>query len=78
MGRRNDPNFRLIITDSRRPPKSRAVLEILGSYDARKNKAAQLNAERIKYWLLKGARVSDTAHNLLVSAKIIEGPKKAV
>lgn len=75
VGRSHDPKFRLILTDSRKPPKSGASLEILGSYDAKKGNS-QFKADRIKFWLSKGAQTSETANNLLVEAKIIEGKKK--
>jgi len=74
VGRKNDPSFRVVVADSRRSAASGRVVEILGSYDARKNKS-QLNEERIKYWISKGAKTSDTIHNLLINSKIIEGKK---
>jgi small subunit ribosomal protein S16 len=69
-GRSGDPSFRLILTDSRKPPKSGKYLELLGSYDARK-KHPQFKGERIKFWLGKGAKISETVNNLLTKAKII-------
>lgn len=74
VGRKHDPSFRIVLTDSRRGPKSGVCSELLGSYDARNGKP-QLKSERIKHWLLKGAQVSDTVRNLLIDAKIIEGEK---
>lgn len=74
VGRANDPSFRLVIMESKRSAKSGAFLEILGSYNP-KTKKLQLKNEKIKEWIGKGAQVSDTAHNLLVGAKLIEGPK---
>jgi len=74
VGRSHDPSFRLVLTDSRKPPKSGSCLEILGSYNARKGKP-QFNIEKIKHWLSKGAKTSATVHNLLIGAKIIEGKK---
>jgi ribosomal protein S16 len=64
-GRSHDPKFQLVLTDSRKPPKSGAVLEILGSYDAKKGES-RFKGERIKFWILKGAKISETANNLLV------------
>jgi len=72
VGRTNDPSFRVIVTDSKNSAKTGNFLEIVGSYDARQGKP-QLNAERIQHWIKNGAQVSDTVHNLLVKAKIIEG-----
>lgn len=59
-------------------------MEILGSYNPH-SKQAVLEADRIKYWIEKGAFVSDTMHNLLVKhgvisekKRIVKLPKKAV
>jgi small subunit ribosomal protein S16 len=75
VGRKNDPSFRVVLIDSKRAPKSGAFLEILGSYDPRK-KRVQLDNERIKHWISVGAQPSDTVHNLLVNASVINAPKK--
>lgn len=75
VGRTNDPSFRIIVQDHRRSPKkTRGVAEYVGSYDARKGKP-QIDAERVKYWIGMGAQPSDTVHNLLVSAKVIDAKK---
>ena len=74
VGRKNDPSFRVVVTDSRNSTKSGKFIEIVGSYDARKHEP-QLNGERIKYWISKGAKTSGTVNNLLVRAKIISGAK---
>lgn len=74
VGRKNIPSFRIVITEKKRGPKSGAYLEALGSYNP-KTKKTELKNERIKYWIMQGAQISATAHNILVSAKIIEAPK---
>ena len=38
-------------------------------------KKISLNKERILYWISKGAKPSESIHNLLISEKIIEGKK---
>jgi len=64
------------LTDSKNGPKSGKYLENLGWYDSRlKNKAEQLKVEEIKHWISKGAKLSLTLHNFLVSQKVIEGKK---
>lgn len=73
-GRKNDPSFRVIVTESKYKPKTGKYLEMLGSYEVKSGKV-QLNPERIKYWMSQGVGVSGTVHNLLVDAKIIEGKK---
>lgn len=49
-------------------------MEDLGYVDPLK-KRRSLNAERIKYWISKGAKTSVTIHNLLVTEKVIDSPK---
>lgn len=78
IGRKNDPSFRAVLTDSRNSTKSGKFLEILGTYNPRaKDKKAgrKLDAERIKYWLGQGAQCSETMHNFLVADSIIAGKK---
>ncbi len=74
VGRRNDPSFRLIVTDSRRAAKTGSFLEVLGSYNP-KTKAVTLKKDRVLEWKKNGAQLSDTAHNFLISQKVIEGKK---
>ena len=75
MGRKNEPVFRLVVTDSKNSPKSRNYLEVLGSYDSRRGEKSEFKAEQIKAWIAKGAQTSETVHNLLVDKKIITGKK---
>ena len=75
VGRKHDPSFRVVLVDSRRAAKSGSFLNILGSYNARKKGELKLKGDEIKEWISKGAQVSDTVHNLLVSRKIITGRK---
>lgn len=74
VGRKHEPTFRLVLTESTNSTKSGRFLEILGSYDPRTDKP-QFNADKIKEWISKGARVTDTVHNLLINQKIISGKK---
>jgi small subunit ribosomal protein S16 len=72
-GRRNDPSFRLVVTESSNPVKGK-FLEELGFYNP-KLKTKSFKQERISYWLSKGAKCSPTVNNLLVSADVIQGSK---
>ena len=74
VGRTHEPSFRLVLTDSKNSTKSGRFKEILGSYDPRKS-TDHFEAERIKYWLSQGVTPTATVNNLLVSHKIITGPK---
>jgi small subunit ribosomal protein S16 len=75
VGRKHEPVFRLVLTDSKNSPKSGKFLEILGSYDARRGDQAVFNDEKVKHWMSKGAKVSNTVHNLLIDKKVITGKK---
>lgn len=75
FGRKHEPVFRLVLTDSKNSTKSGKFLESLGSYDARRGEESSIKTERVSYWMSQGAKLSDTVHNLLVSKKIIEGKK---
>ena len=78
IGRKNDPSFRAVLTDSKNSTKSGKFLEILGTYNPKPKKHIpnkNLENERIKYWMGKGAQLSDTMHNFLVHDKVIEGKK---
>lgn len=74
-GRKNEPTFRVVLTDSKNGPKSGKSLEVLGSYDSRRGDKAVIDADRVKYWMSQGAKTSGTIHNLLVSKKLIDGKK---
>ncbi len=76
-GRKNDPYFRVVLTDSKNSTKSGKFKEIIGSYNPKSGEVL-FKADRIKYWMSMGAQVSDTIHNYLVQQKLIEGKKKNV
>lgn len=74
VGRKNDPSFRIVVTDKRTGVKSDRHIDRLGSYNPKLNHV-QIDAEKAKEWLAKGVQPSDTMHNILVSQKVIEGKK---
>lgn len=76
VGKTKKPAYRLIISEKARDTQDR-YLELLGSF----NQAVKANpfivkADRVKYWLGKGAQTSPTVHNLLLKAGIITGKKQ--
>lgn len=74
IGRKNDPAFRAVLTDSKNGTKSGRFLEILGTYNPKIGEAKFEN-DRIKILISQGAQLSDTMHNFLVSQKVITGKK---
>ncbi len=74
IGRKNDPAFRAVLTDSKNSTKSGRFLELLGNYNPKAGET-KFNADRIKHWISMGAQLSDTMHNFLVHEKVISGKK---
>ncbi len=75
VGRKHEPTFRLVLTDSKNSTKSGRYLENLGNYDSRHGEASNFKADRVTYWISKGAQLSGTVNNMLISKKIITGKK---
>ena len=77
VGRKHEPTFRLVLTDSKNSTKSGRFGEVLGSYDPRKSTEA-FNSERINHWLSMGAGLTGTVNNLLIKKGILRGKKTHV
>jgi len=64
-GAKKRPYFRIVVTESRTARDSRFV-EVLGHYDARtKPETLQIDRERLRHWLARGAQPSDTVRTLI-------------
>ena len=74
VGRKNDPAYRIVVTDKRTGVKSDKHVDRLGSYNPKLNHI-QIDVDKARDWLSKGVQPSDTMHNILVSQKVIEGKK---
>lgn len=74
VGRKNIPAFRVVLTDSKNSTKSGKYLEVLGNFEP-VNDVKTVDGERIKHWISKGAKLSDTMHNFLIDQKVITGKK---
>jgi len=74
IGRKNDPHFRLVAQDSKNAPNG-DYIELLGNLSPVLHRV-QINKERIKYWLDKGAQSTDSVYNLLVKNGVIIGKKR--
>ncbi|MDD2731611.1 MAG: 30S ribosomal protein S16 [Candidatus Pacebacteria bacterium] len=73
-GKRNQPFFKIVVTDKRKPPRGGRFKEDVGFLNPL-TKEKKLKAERIKYWISVGAKPSNTIYNLLVKENILEGRK---
>ena len=74
VGRKNDPSYRIVVTDKRTGPKSNKHVALLGSYNPKMNHI-QLDVDAAKDWLSKGVQPSDTVHNILVGQKVLDAKK---
>ena len=73
VGRKHEPTFRVVLTDSKNGPKSGKYLKNLGWYDTRlpNDAAKQIDVEQIKYWMSKGAKLSLTTWAMFLSSSTI-------
>ena len=74
-GKKNQPTYKIVVTDKDNPPRGGRFVEEVGFYNP-KTKEKTLNKERIQYWVSKGVQPSDTVYNMLVSEKVVEGKKR--
>jgi small subunit ribosomal protein S16 len=69
MGARNNPFYRVVVSDSRNTPTASALEEI-GYYDVTKNPAkVEIDSVRADYWVGRGAQMSPTVKKLLGQVK---------
>jgi small subunit ribosomal protein S16 len=69
MGSRQDPFYRVVVSDSRRTPQS-GIVESLGTYDPSTDpQSVRLDVAKAESWIQKGAHPSETVRSLLVKAK---------
>ena len=75
IGAKKHPFYRLVVADSR-SPRDGKFIEILGTYDPMTEPVKlNLDQEKIKAWLQKGARPSDTARAFLIGQGLL--PKES-
>jgi small subunit ribosomal protein S16 len=65
VGSKKKPFFRLVVTERRSALQS-SFVENLGTYNPRSTPAqVEINQERVKFWLGKGAQPSNSVRTLL-------------
>jgi len=75
IGAKKHPFYRLVVADTR-SPRDGKFIEILGTYDPMTEPVKlNLDEEKIKAWLQKGARPSDTARAFLIGRGLL--PKES-
>ena len=74
VGRKHEPVFRLVLTDSKTAPRAANFWKYWETMTPEGEKA-EFKMDKIKHWISKGAKLSNTVHNILVERKVIEGKK---
>ena len=65
LGAKKKPFYRLVAADSE-APRNGKFLAILGYYDPMKDpEEIKIHEDKVRYWLEKGALVSETAKSIL-------------
>jgi small subunit ribosomal protein S16 len=68
VGTKNTPVYRIVVADGRSPRDGKFIEEI-GTYQPmKKDKNFELDLDRAKYWVSKGAKPSDTVASFIKKA----------
>jgi small subunit ribosomal protein S16 len=77
VGAKKQPSYRVVVTD-RESPRDGRFIEIIGFYNPRTEPATmEIDQERARYWLSKGARPSDAVARILAKVGVAEEPAEA-
>ncbi|NCN12097.1 30S ribosomal protein S16 [Candidatus Kaiserbacteria bacterium] len=76
-GRKNNPSYRVVVTDSRNAVSRGRSVDLIGSYDPKMGRV-QIDKDKATHWLSHGVQPSDTVYNMLIAQGIVEGRKKNV
>lgn len=72
VGRKKAPSYRVVVADSR-APRDGKYIEMLGVYDPKTEPATfDVNAEKVREWMRKGAQPSESVERLLRSAGVLD------
>jgi len=72
MGAKKQPTYRVVVTDSRSPRNGRFI-ETVGLYNPLTNPpTAQVNAEKVRYWLSHGAQPTEAVRRILGWTGVVE------
>lgn len=68
IGAKNQPVFRIVVTDGRSPRDGRFIEELGTYWPRKKTDKFTFDLERAKYWISKGAQPSDTVASFIKKA----------
>ena len=75
IGKKKQGSFRVVVAEKR--SKMSSSIEDLGFFNPYSDNL-NISKERASYWLEEGAQPTDSVFNLLITAGIVEGEKRAV
>lgn len=78
MGRKHEPHYRIVATDSRSPRDGRFIEELGWFNPKAKDVLYKINSEGIKKWLSNGAQPSYAVKSILIKEGIVERDKKDI
>ena len=78
MGRKHEPHYRIVATDSRSPRDGRFIEELGWFNPKAKDVLYKINSEGIKKWLSNGAQPSYAVKSILIKEGIVERDKKNI
>lgn len=72
-GRKKLPIYRIVVAE-RTDPRDGRFIEVIGSYSpkAAEGKQVELDAEKAKAWLAKGATPTETVESILRKAGVVQ------
>ncbi|MEJ2023999.1 MAG: 30S ribosomal protein S16 [Deltaproteobacteria bacterium] len=74
MGAKKKPFYRLVAADSE-APRDGKFLDILGYYDPKADPAiVKIQEDKVRYWLEKGAVMTESARSLLKKQGLTNSP----
>jgi small subunit ribosomal protein S16 len=72
MGAKKRPSYRIVVKE-KQSKRDGAYLENVGTYDPTRQPAEiKLKADRVQYWIAKGAQPTDTVRQLIKQASKAE------
>ena len=74
VGKKKQPTYRVVVADARAPRDGKYV-EILGHYNPRSEPSVfEIDEEKARTWLSKGAQPTERIHKLLATKGLMEAP----
>jgi small subunit ribosomal protein S16 len=72
MGTKNKPVYRVVVADSRSPRDGKFIEMIGNYYPLREENSFHVDEERVKWWMERGAKPTETVKQLLIKNGIIK------